>query len=321
MEKIESIVFTLSRLANASEEETQRLIDKYSTMSEIEIIKDLSMLSYRMFSSNEGFYNYALTLIRSINPNKCPPIGEMKTILKSTFSNEIEGNMALEENHKLINESLENYMTLFNEAGIDYYIVGALPCFIKTGIPLFRYHDDIDIMINEEHIDTARELMELCGYKFYDDRNPTMERFNEIQSNKPPHTVLAQNPENEFHLGFFCFRREKDNSITMREYSHHIENGKVVTDVLERKSTPEGTKLRYDDTPTEYLNTSFKTCTVENVYHLKSITKRPKDITDMKKLEPFIDKEKLDAIINKPQVQAKAPIEAKTEIVNGIKKI
>ena len=93
MEKIESIVFTLSRLANASEEETQRLIDKYSTMSEIEIIKDLSMLSYRMFSSNEGFYNYALTLIRSINPNKCPPIGEMKTILKSTFSNEIEGNI------------------------------------------------------------------------------------------------------------------------------------------------------------------------------------------------------------------------------------
>ena len=86
MEKIESIVFTLSRLANASEEEAQRLIDKYSTMSEIEIIKDLSMLSYRFFSSNEGFYNYALTLIRSINPTKCPPIGEMKTILKSNFS-------------------------------------------------------------------------------------------------------------------------------------------------------------------------------------------------------------------------------------------
>ena len=69
MEKIESIVITIARLANASEEETKKLIEKYSTMSEIEIIKDLSMLSYRMFSSNEGFYNYALTLIKSINPN------------------------------------------------------------------------------------------------------------------------------------------------------------------------------------------------------------------------------------------------------------
>ena len=47
---------TAARLAfhilDASEEETKKLIEKYSTMSEIEIIKDLSMLSYRMFSSN-----------------------------------------------------------------------------------------------------------------------------------------------------------------------------------------------------------------------------------------------------------------------------
>ena len=38
MEKIESIVFTLARLANASEEEAKKLINKYSTMTEIEII-------------------------------------------------------------------------------------------------------------------------------------------------------------------------------------------------------------------------------------------------------------------------------------------
>lgn len=321
MEKIESIVFTLARLANASEEEAKKLIDKYSTMTDIEIIKDLSILSYRMFSSNEGFYNYALTLIRSINPKKCPPIEDMKSILKSMFSNEVEGNMALEENHNLINETLDNITPLFNEAGIDYYIVGALPCFIKTGQPLFRYHDDIDIMINEDDMDIAKELMEMCGYEFHDDRYPTMERYNEMQQNKPPHTVLAQHPDNEFHIGFFCFAREEDKSITMREYSHHIEDGKVVTDVLERKSTPEGTTLRYDNTPTEYLNTSFRTSTVESVYHLKSITKRPKDVTDMKKLEPFVNKEKLDAIINKPQVQAKAPTESKIEIVNGIKRI
>ena len=116
MEKIESIVFTLARLANASEEEAKKLIDKYSTMTDIEIIKDLSILLYRMFSSNEGFYNYALTLIRSINPKKCPPIEDMKSILKSMFSNEVEGNMALEENHNLINETLDNITPLINEA-------------------------------------------------------------------------------------------------------------------------------------------------------------------------------------------------------------
>ena len=108
MEKIESIVITIARLANASEEETKKLIEKYSTMSEIEIIKDLSMLSYRMFSSNEGFYNYALTLIKSINPKKCPPISEMKVILNNIYSNTPNSNVDLEANHKLVCEALEN---------------------------------------------------------------------------------------------------------------------------------------------------------------------------------------------------------------------
>ncbi len=303
MEKVVNTVITLARLASAGEDQVKELIQKYSTMSEIEIIKDLSMIAYRTFSSNPGFYNYALTLIRNINPSKCPPIEEMKKILNNTYSNVVEGNMSLEENHRLVNNTLADFTTLFNDAGIDYYIVGALPCFIKTGEPLFRYHDDIDIMINEDDIEKTKEIVELCAYEFHDDRFPTIDRYNEMRISKPPHLVLAQNPENEFHLGFFCFRREIDHSITMKEYSQRIEEDKVVVDVLERRTTPEGTKLRYDDNPTEYMHTSFKTSTVESVYQLKSYTKRPKDITDMRKLEPHLDKDKLKAIQNNPQQQ------------------
>ena len=100
-----------------------------------------------------------------------------------------------------------------------------------------RYHDDIDIMINEKDIHKAAQAMEANGYDFHDDRFPSIKRYNEMQANKPPHTVLAQNRANEFHIGFFCFRREKDNSITMREYSHEMEDGRVITNVLERRST------------------------------------------------------------------------------------
>lgn len=75
----------------------------------------------------------------------------------------------------------------------------------------------------------------------------------------------------------------------MTEYSHRLENDIVVVDLLERKSTLTGTQLRYDETPTMYFGTSFKTSSVESVYKLKSYTKRPKDITDIKKLEPYID--------------------------------
>ena len=300
--QLKKIIDELTKNINISDEKKEELYSKYSTMPDIEIIKELSQISYRMFSSNTELYDYALSIIRSINPEICPPVTEMKSILSKIFSNQTEGNMSIEENHQLINESLIKFTTLFNQYGIDYYIVGALPCFIKTGQQLFRYHDDIDIMLNEEDIPKIAEIMELVGYKFYDDRFPSIERYNQMQKSKPPHTVLAQNPNNEFHLGFFTFKRESDNSITMTEYSHRLENNIVVVDLLERKSTPLGTMLRYDETPTTYLGTSFKTSSVESVYNLKNYTKRPKDITDMKKLEQYIDKKKLEELKKNPNI-------------------
>lgn len=294
--RLQNTIESLSKLVPVDENKKNELIERFSLMNDAEVIKELSTLVYRTLGTNDDCYNYALTVIRNINPEICPPVEETKEILAKMFSNEVEGNMSLDENHKLVNESLIKFASLFNQVGIDYYIVGALPCFLKTGVPLFRYHDDIDIMVNEDDIPKIAELIELSGYKFHDDRFPTIERFHEMEQNKPPHTVLAQNPENEFHLGFFTFRREPDNSITMREHSHREENGEVLVDVLERTSDPIGTALRYDEVPTEYYGTSFRTSTVESVYNLKSYTKRPKDITDMQKLEPYVDKEKLAQI-------------------------
>ena len=298
--KLKNTIEKLCRVVNVPEDKKQELINKYSTLSETEVIKDLSQIVYRVLGNNEEMYNYCLEVIRNINPEICPPVEEIKTRLSKIFSNEVEGNMPLEENHKLVNESIIKFSKLFNQYGIDYYIVGALPCFLKTGQPLFRYHDDIDIMINENDIPKVAEIMELSGYEFHDDRFPSLERFQQMEQNKPPHTVLAQNPNNEFQLGFFTFRREQDNSITMREYSHLLENGEVVVDVLERQSNPIGTELRYDEKPTEYMGTTFRTSTIESVYALKGYTRRPKDITDMQKLEPYIDKQKLELLKQHP---------------------
>ena len=294
--KLQSAIESVSKFVTIDDSKKSELIDRLSSMDDKSVIKELSTLAYKTFSTNEEHYSYALTIIKNINPDICPSVDEMKTILSKMFSNEVEGNMSLEENHKLVSESLIKFTTLFNQAGIDYYIVGALPCFLKTGIPLFRYHDDIDIMVNEEDIPRVAKLVEESGYEFHDDRFPTIERQHEIERDKPPHTVLAQNLENEFHLGFFTFRREQDNSIIVREYSSREENGEVVVDVLERKLDPIGTLLRYDDVPTEYKGTSFRTSTVESVYSLKAYTKRPKDITDMQKLDPYVNREKLEQL-------------------------
>lgn len=298
--KLEGAIDALSKVITVPEEKREEIIARYSSMEELAVIKELSQIVYTLFKDNDEVYTYCLEVIRNLNPGLCPSIEEMKQMLHKMFSNDVEGNMSLEDNHKLVNTELVRFTTLLNQYGVDYYIVGALPCFLKTGQPLFRYHDDIDIMINEDDIPKVKEVVELCGYQFHDDRFPSVERFHEMEKNKPPHTVLAQNPNNEFHIGFFTFKREQDQSITMREYSHRLEDGQVAVDVLERRSDPMATLLRYDETPTEYMGTTFKTSTVESVYSLKQYTKRPKDITDVEHLKPFINEQKLAALKQKP---------------------
>ena len=300
-EKLKEVIGNISTTIRLPEDKLQELIDRYSSKSESEVIKELSQIVYKELRFNKDVYDKCLEIIRQINPEKCPDnIQEMDRRLSKIFSNDIEGNMPLEENHKLINDSIVQFTQLFNENGIDYYIVGALPCFIKTGIKLFRYHDDIDIMVNEKDIPKIAEIIKTTGYIFHDDRFPSLERCMEMEENKPPHTVLAQNPDNEFHLGFFTFRREPDGSITKREYSHRLENGEVIVDVLERQSGPIGTELRFDETPVEYLGTSFKIGSLEDTYALKGYTKRPKDITDMNMLKPYIDENKLKQLREHP---------------------
>ena len=291
----------LSKIIDVSENQKEDLISRYSLMSDREAIKNLSEIAFRVLENNDNLYEQALNIIRSINPKISPSVKDMKDKLHKIFYNEIEGNMSLEENHKLINDSLSEITTLFNKNEIDYYIVGALPCFIKTGQPLFRYHDDIDIFINEKDISKASKIINSLGkYNFIDDRFPNLERYKELEQQKLPHTVMAQNLDNEFHLGFFCFKREQDNSITMREYSHRLKDGNVIVDVLERKTDPIGTSLRFDEEEIKYMGSSFKTSSVESVYSIKEYTKRPKDITDMQKLESYIDKEKLNQLKKRP---------------------
>lgn len=171
---------TFSKLVDITDEQKKDLLEKYSKLPDAEIIKDLSESVYRIIGPDSPFYDYALTTIRNYTTSIYPPVEKMKTILTKMFSNEVEENMSLEENHRLVNESLTKFTTLFNQYGIDYYIVGALPCFLKTGQQLFRYHDDIDIMVKDD-ISKIAKIVELSGYKFQDDRFPNLERFQEIQ--------------------------------------------------------------------------------------------------------------------------------------------
>ena len=216
--------------------------------------------------------------------------------------NEIELKVAhLEEREKSNTKRLDDHDTRLDNLEKTYSIMEKMDYRmgqVETAVD--KIDKKLDAKANENDIEKLKELLELCAYDFYDDRFPTIERYYEMQQKDTPYKIIAKNKNNDFHIDFSCFRRELDQSITLREYIHRIENGKVAVDVLEKRTTPEGTKLRFDDITTEYMNASFKTGTVEYMYHIKSSTKRQKDINDMKKIEPYIDKEKLKRIINNP---------------------
>lgn len=300
IEKLKYTIDTLSRIIEVSDDKKQEIIDRYSSMNDKDVIKELSQTIYCLLNTKKDLYDYALTVVRELNPEICPPVDEMKKILNKMFSNVTDGNMPIKEDHKMVEDTLVKFTKLFNKNNIDYYVVGALPCYIKINQPLFRYHDDIDILVNEKDIPLLAELIDKNGFKFVDDRFPSVERYQKMLKNKPPHTVLAKTSKNEFHIGFITFKRQSDNSITIKEYSHRLEQDKVIIDLLERQIDKVGTELRYDETPVEYKDTTFKTSSLEYVYLLKTYTNRPKDITDMKLLELYIDKNKLEEIKKHP---------------------
>lgn len=102
---------TFSKLVDITDEQKKDLLEKYSKLPDAEIIKDSSESVYRIIGPDSPFYDYALTAIRNYNTSICPPVEKMKTILTKMFSNEVEENMSLEENHRLVNESLTKFTT------------------------------------------------------------------------------------------------------------------------------------------------------------------------------------------------------------------
>lgn len=167
---------------------------------------------------------------------------------------------------------------------------------LEYGTPLFRYHGDIDFMIAEKDIEKVREALKGTDYDFSDDRFDNQKRLSEEAGHtQGEHEVIANHRENEFHLGFFLFRREADQSMTIREYfMQERENGEKVPMVLERNCQKELVDLEYTVEETEFAGTRFRTSTPESVYAKKMSTRHEKDMLDIEALKDKVDEGKIE---------------------------
>ena len=291
----------ISRLKDVkvTEQQVQSMLSGLYHMKDLKTVMDSLALNVSdFFGKPEQIqdFNDCIQDIMQIDDTVYESPEELLTqVKKNKETNYTPGNIPIEENHQLISDTLKKVCDNLNELGVDYYVVGALSTFIGTQTPLFRYHGDIDFMIAEKDIPKVQEALKDSEYSFSDDRLNNQKRLAPgVGHTQGEHEVIANHKENEFHLGFFLFRREPDNSMTIREYfMEENENGEKVPKVLERHEPAELVALEYSEDLTTFAGTQFRTSTPESVYAKKMSTKHPKDILDLEALRNKVDFNKI----------------------------
>ncbi len=291
----------ISRLKDVkvTEQQVKSMLSRLYDMKNLKTVMDSLALNVSNFFGKpkqmQDFNDCIKDIMQIDHTAYDSPEDLLKQLRKNKETNYTPGNIPIEENHLLISNTLKPLCDKLNELGVDYYVVGALSTFIGTRTPLFRYHGDIDFMIAEKDIPKVQEALKDSEYNFSDDRLNNTKRLSQgVGHTQGEHEVIANHKDNEFHLGFFLFRREPDNSITVREYfMEENENGEKVPKILERHEPAELVALEYSEKLTDFAGTQFRTSTPESVYAKKMSTKHPKDMLDLAVLRDKVDFDKI----------------------------
>lgn len=126
-----------SRLGSiVTEEQIQSMIDRLLEMKDIkEVVDSLALNIDKFFGKLEQQEQYEaciedlLKLAGESYKNKEDIITQIQDNKSKNYT---PGNMSIEENHQLIEDSLKPICDKLNELGVDYYLVGALSTFIGT---------------------------------------------------------------------------------------------------------------------------------------------------------------------------------------------
>ena len=293
---VENIINGLSKIIYISEEEKSKKLDKYKTYTDEMIMEDLFVWVFRYIGINSPYYDYALSLVNTINPNIFPDLELVKKDLLDSEYNVKRDVKKKEDYSDILIGDISKLTTLLNDCGSDYYLTGFLPIFLKNGISITDI-EDIEILINEDDLDKVKSVFYNSNYTYHDDRFPKLQRYYEKLEEGNDYSLTFYNLSSGTYIRMNVFRREEDNSITIKEYSHHLDkSNKVVTDVKEFLSDSFGTALRFDDEAFIYNDAKFRMVTPEYVYEGKKLSREDKDIEGMKKIKELVDEKKLELL-------------------------
>ena len=150
-----------------------------------------------------------------------------------------------------------------------------------------RYHHDIDIFINENDLINLEKISSKYGFSF----------FRKIGSRKDgtKRIMLKMQFENiDIPITIFMYEREKDNSITQKDYYYDAENNLMVEFIYNNELSA---KLSFNDDIKYFHNIPYKAISLEALYLCKK-GGRPKDEYDCAIFKDFVDREKLEELIH-----------------------
>lgn len=185
------------------------------------------------------------------------------------------GKMSLSENHKLILTVFDEFNSLLRNQ-FDCYYTGGLMLYISTQHALERYHNDIDLFINENQLLELKKLVnDSKNFKF-------VSNMNKKDINGHEYKIVYKNIP--ISIGLFLFERKINGSIVTKKYYYK----KVLTSkqlyVDERHFNINYTNLVFDDKFHIYKNKRYKMVSIEYIFYSKKTLKpiREKDIFDLK---------------------------------------
>ena len=194
----------------------------------------------------------------------------------------------LDENHNLIYKIFDEYNKMLNENNIEYYYTSGILAYLLAGKDLERYHHDLDIFINMNHLE---KLEHICNnYNF------CFERKIGDRGDGTKRVMLKMYYQDiiDIPITVFMYVKEKDGSITQKDYFLNESNKEFVEYI---HNSPLISKLSFSELPKVHNNIQYYSITPEALFLCKT-GNRPKDIYDCTIFRDIIDQEKLEKLKN-----------------------
>lgn len=285
-EIIKNIVYKFSELSKITDKEMcDNLVVRLCSLNIDDSIDTIlvslnSLLNRNVLTVEDIFSN--VDLILSLNPEKYHTADDLIARLKWIKSMNLEyPQMPLTQNHQLVIEAFDKFNRLIG-TNFDCYYTGGLMGYLATGHSLERYHEDLDLFINEEQLIALYELVQSS------DEFEFVSNMDHKEVNGHEYKVTYKGTP--ISVGLFLFSRLPNKEVVLKEYYYPNQVKSLGLFVDEHHLSSKYVSMMFSEQVREHNGTYYKMQTLESIYNSKK-NSRPKDKYDVSIIKDFVNLE------------------------------